>query len=153
MWAPSNPWSYCERPSSLQDGGSCPQTINIKHKQREQLKKERHSSKFYLFIHLFIYLFREERERAHKVNRGRGSGRETKARADSCWVWSPTRGSISQPWDHDLNGNGELGAPPTEPPKRPPGEGYELCYNVEEPWAYGAKWMDKSWMIPVVLGP
>ena len=67
-----------------------------------------------LFKDLFTYLF--ERETAGR----RGQGGERKhPKYTPGWVWRPMRGSISQPWDHDLSQNQESDAEPTIPPRHP----------------------------------
>jgi len=50
-----------------------------------------------VIIYLFIYL---------RVGRGRGRRREREKenlKQAPCPAWSPTQGSTSQPWDHDLS--------------------------------------------------
>ena len=77
-----------------------------------------------------FWLFMWETE--HKWGGGWQRERERdKLLQTPCWVWSPTRGSISQPWDHDLLWNQESDAQPTEPPRSP---------NVGELWKPYAEW-------------
>ena len=55
-------------------------------------------------------------------------------------VPSPMRGSIPQPWDRDLSGNGESEAQPTEPP-RPPVHVLDLETLLSDgPQSEGCKW-------------
>ncbi|XP_048068548.1 tumor protein p53-inducible nuclear protein 1 isoform X2 [Ursus arctos] len=53
-----------------------------------------------------------------RAGRGRGRRRESLKQAPRS-AQSQTRGSISQPRDHDLSRNQESDAQPTEPPRRP----------------------------------
>ena len=75
--------------------------------------------RFLLLLFLFILWGREKgRERERAGERGRRRGRET-LKQPPCSARSLMRGSIPQPWDHDLNRNRESDTQPTEPPWRP----------------------------------
>jgi len=65
------------------------------------------------FKDLFIY-FRARESRRECVSMGRGRGGE-RPQQTLCSAQSPTWGSVSQPWDHDLSSNQESDAQPTAP--------------------------------------
>ena len=59
-------------------------------------------------IYVDVYLFILERQSAWVNTWAEGEWENLKQ--TPCWVWSPTRGSISQPQDHDQSWKQELDA-------------------------------------------
>ena len=74
-----------------------------------------------LCIYVFICLILEIE---HEQGRARGRERKRENLKQAlCSAQSPMRGSIPQPWDHDLSQNQESDAQLTEPPRHP-----KICF-------------------------
>ena len=60
-----------------------------------------------VFVKIYLFIWERERERVYDREGQRGEGERENLRQTPYWAWNPMQGSISPPWDHDLNWNQE----------------------------------------------